>query len=148
MLRLPCEKAALLYRICKITVIVLVVAWLITSIAVTLISAFDSSMLASPLWGLLFMLGTLPGVLLLVGSFLFMRRLLVIKTAKMPQKEQRRETAFAITLFTLLLLSALCCVLWLAGLFYLMYVAAACPILIGVLFIVRYIRNKQRSTLR
>lgn len=139
---LPSKKAARLYCICKIAVIAFVIVWLIACIAVTLISAFDDSMLASPLWGLIFMLGTLPGVLLLIGSFLFLRRLLVIKAAQMPAKSKKRETGFAVTVFALLLLCTLCIVLWLAGLFYLMYVAIICPVLIGVTVIIHRLKSK------
>ena len=142
MLNLP-PKAARLYRACSITVITVFLLWLIAGIAVTLLSAFDNGLLASPWWGPLFMLLTLPAVLLLLGVFLLLRRLLILKLSDLPQIQKQREAAFAICLFILTLLCALCCVLWFAGLFYLMYVAAACPLIICILLIVHRMQKKK-----
>ncbi|MBQ9802095.1 MAG: hypothetical protein IJW51_03395 [Clostridia bacterium] len=139
------EQGKRLYRICKIMAVTLGALYLLTWLIVTLIAALDDAPLASPVWGLFFLCGSLPLVLPLAAAVLLARRILIVKTNNLSPQRQKAEIILAIATYALVFAAAFCGVLWLAGLYVLMYVAIALLVLALLIRIPYLILQKKKA---
>ena len=117
------ERAKKYYRTAKITLLVLLTLYVIALAVITVVAAVDGGMLASPVWGLFAVIGSLPLFLPIAATWFFVRRVLALKTNPLPQKLYAFELRFAIAAYVLLWLAAIFVVLWLWGIYQFMYAA-------------------------
>ena len=117
------EKAKKYYCTVKITLLVLLTLYVIALAVITVAAAVNGSMLASPIWGLFALIGSLPLLLPIAATWFFVRHILALKTNSLPQRLYSFELRFAIAAYVLLWLTAIFILLWLGGAYQFMYAA-------------------------
>ena len=117
--------------------------YVLSLLAITVISTVSGGMLASPIWGLFALIATLPVVFPLVATFLFLRQLLAIKTNNLSQSRHRFEMTFAVLGYLLTWLTAIFTLLWLLGAYPMMFAAIVTVLLLLLLPLVRYVLKKR-----
>ncbi|MBR7112214.1 MAG: hypothetical protein IKC75_04770 [Clostridia bacterium] len=122
----------------------ILIFYVLSILAITIISTVSGSMLSSPIWGLFALIGTLPVVFPLVATFLFLRQLLAIKTNDLSHSRRRFEMTFAVVGYALAWLTAIFTLLWLLGAYPMMFAAIASFLLLLILPLVRYVLQKRR----
>ena len=137
------QKLQKLYRLCLYLFWGIVILYILSLLVITVISATSAKMLASPIWGLFALIGTLPVVFPLVATFLFLRQLLAIKTNDLPHSRHRFEMTFAVLGYLFAWLTAIFALLWLLGIYPMMFAAIAAVLLLLSLPLVRYVLQKR-----
>ena len=121
----------------------ILILYVLSLLAITVISTVSGGFLASPIWGLFALVGTLPVVFPLVATFLFLRELLSIKTNSLAPRHYRLRLIFAISGYALAWLTAIFILLWLLGLYPMMFAAIASLLLLLLLPLARYVLQKR-----
>ena len=121
----------------------ILILYVLSLLAITVISTVSGSMLSSPIWGLFALIGTLPVVFPLISTFLFLRELLALKTNTLSPRRYRLGLILAGVGYGLAWLTAIFTLLWLLGAYPMMFFAIASFLLLLLLPLVRYVLQKR-----
>lgn len=125
--------------------VALIILYILALLVITCLSATDGGIMASPFWGLLALVGTVPVILPLIATFLTLRRILIIQTNAFSPDRRRFELIFTVAPCALCWLTALLAVIWLSGKgTACMYLAIAAMLLALSLLSLRYFLRKSR----
>ena len=120
----------------------ILIFYVLSILAITVISTVSGSMLSSPIWGLFALIGTLPVVFPLISTFLFLRALLALKTSTLSPCHYRLGLVITVVGYGLAWLTAIFTLLWLLGAYPMMFAAIASFLLLLILPLVRYVLQK------
>ena len=121
----------------------ILILYVLSLLAITVISTVSGGMLASPIWGLFALVGSLPVIFPLTATFLFLRALLALKTNTLTPRRHRLGLIFAVVGYALAWLTAIFTLLYLIGVYIMMFFAIASFILLLLLPLVRYVLEKR-----
>ena len=122
----------------------IVALYILSLLIITVISTVSGSILSSPIWGLFALIGTLPVVFPLISTFLFLRELLALKTNTLTPRRYRLGLIFAGDGYALAWLTAIFTLLYLTGIYVMMFFAIASFLLLLLLPMVRYVLQKRQ----